>query len=60
MSVSISLRSLGSHEEVNGGKSLTIISEVTWRVLKSYQCFWAILAKAFNPSTWEAEAGGSL
>jgi hypothetical protein len=26
---------------------------------KSFAC-WAVVAHAFNPSTWEAEAGGFL
>jgi major histocompatibility complex class I len=29
-------------------------------MLKNLKTRWAVVAQAFNPSTWEAEAGGFL
>ena len=39
--------------------SLNMLSGVS-SSLKKYRISWVLLAHAFNPSTWQAEAGGSL
>jgi hypothetical protein len=37
-------------------KTATVHSHIFKK--KKKKCSWAVLAHAFNPSTWEAEAGG--
>ena len=44
----------------NTGKQLEALKEKTQKSLKELQESQTVVAHTFNPSTWEAEAGGFL
>jgi hypothetical protein len=37
-----------------------MIKAMSSSIIKNWGICWAVVAHAFNPSTWEAEAGGFL
>jgi hypothetical protein len=50
----------GKEEEVSSSRDRERNLHLKKRIFRNWNFSWAVVAHAFNPSTWEAEEGGFL